>query len=75
MISKAQVITLQKKFQYCTYCKRDYHTKNKCHNKNLHVKEVSQAISSKISNKQKKSGQSVKKNSTISNSDRGSYFM
>lgn len=51
--SRAWVITLQKTLKYCTYCKQDYHTKDKCYDKYPHLKKA-QSISLKLATKRQK---------------------
>lgn len=38
--NKVWIITLQKTVKYYIYCKRDYHTEDKCYDKYLHLKEA-----------------------------------
>ena len=72
--SKAWVITLRKIVKYCTYCKRDYHTKDECHNKYPYLKEA-QVLSAKPTTKRRRNGKLVKDNSTNLDLGEGSYLI
>ena len=72
--SKARVITLQKTVKYCTYCKRDYHTEDECHDKYPHLKEAKIAAA-KPGTKRRRNGKPVKDEQADNNPGEGSYFI
>ena len=57
--SKARVITLQEIVKYCTYCKRDYHIEDECHNKYPYLKKAKIAAA-KPGTKQWRNGKPIK---------------
>ena len=72
--SKSRVITLQKTVKYCTYCRRDYYTEDKCYDKYPYLKETKLAAV-KLGTKQHKNGKLVKDKEANNNPGEGSYFI
>ena len=73
-ISKSWVIILQKTVKYYTYCKNDYHTKNKCLDKYPYLKKVKLA-SAKSGTKERRNRKPVKDKQGDNNLEKGFYFI
>lgn len=73
-ISKVWVITLQKTVKYYTYCKRNYHSEDECHDKYHYFKEAKIATA-KPGIKQWKNRKLVKDKQVDNNLGQCFYFI